>query len=312
MGPDHQTTWKVEGLRIELPAGVATVIGALPFTATDVSTFMLEELPQLPGAPAVELDSTHLGVASVEAEVRAGLIALLSELRGRTEPIVMSLTGPVTVALDLRRQGIDDEAASDRAVGAVSEMARWLLAVARRWTPDAPVLLFLTEPALAKSMHPTFPLRPAEIERLVTSVVDDVDTDATVGVQVSGRADWSLLLRTGIGALAAPVGAHLESSAADIGRFLESGGIMAWGAVPVDEPLGVSPERLWKRLSAMWCELTQRGVDPMLLRERSIITPAGGLGAFGAGQIDRVVELTRELGERVLRQTLGVRLSIGA
>ena len=106
MGPDHQTTWKVEGLRIELPAGVATVIGALPFTATDVSTFMLEELPQLPGAPAVELDSTHLGVASVEAEVRAGLIALLSELRGRTEPIVMSLTGPVTVALDL---GLDDE-----------------------------------------------------------------------------------------------------------------------------------------------------------------------------------------------------------
>ncbi len=87
---------------------------------------------------------------------------------------------------------------------------------------------------------------------------------------------------------------------------------MAWGAVPVDEPLGASPERLWKRLAATWCELTRLGVDPMLLRERSIITPAGGLGAFGAGQVDRVVELTQELGERVWRQTLGVRLSIGA
>jgi hypothetical protein len=291
---------------------VATVIGALPFTATDASTFMLEELPQLPSAPAVELDATHLGVSSVSAEVRAGLVALLSGLRGRTEPIVMSLTGPVTVALDLRRTGTDEVTAADRAVAAVEDTARWLLAVARRWVPDAPVLLFLTEPALGNSMHPTFPLRPVEIERLLASVVDGLDTEATVGVQVAGRADWSLLLRTGIGVLAAPVGAHLESAAADIGRFLESGGLMAWGAVPVDEPLGISPERLWKRLSATWCELTRRGVDPMLLRERSIITPAGGLGAFGPGQVGRVVELTQELGERVWRQTLGVRLSIGA
>jgi hypothetical protein len=312
VGPDRQTTRKVDGLRFELPAGVATVIGALPFTATDASTFVLDELPQLPSAPAVELDATHLDVASVSAEVRAGLVALLSELRGRTEPIVMSLTGPVTVALDLRRQGMDDDAASRRAVTSVEETARWLLAVARRWTPDAPVLLFLTEPAVANSMHPTFPLRPIQIERLLAGVVDGLDSEATIGVQVAGRADWSMLLRTGIGVLAAPVGAQLESAAADIGRFLESGGIMAWGAVPVDEPLGVSPERLWKRLSATWCELTRLGVDPMLLRERSIITPSGGLGAFGAGQVDRVVELTQELGERVWRQTLGVRLSIGA
>ena len=312
MGADRQTNRKVDGLRFELPAGVATVIGALPFAATDASAFVLDALPQLPSAPAVELDAMHLDVASVSPEVRAGLVALLAELRGRTEPIVMSLTGPVTLALDLRRHGLDEDTAASRAVTAVEDTARWLLAVERRWMPDAPVLLFLTEPALANSMHPTFPLRPAQIERLLTGVVDGLDTEAVVGLQVAGRADWSLLLRTGIGVLAAPVGAQLESAATDIGRFLESGGIMAWGAVPVDEPLGASPERLWKRLAAMWCELTRLGVDPMLLRERSIITPAGGLGAFGAGQVDRVVELTQELGERVWRQTLGVRLSIGA
>jgi hypothetical protein len=291
---------------------VATVIGALPLEATDASAFVLDALPQLPAAPAVELDAAHLHHDAIEGEVRSGLDVLLTALAGRVDPIVMSLTGPVTVALDLRRHGADDDVAHSTAVDAVEETARWLLATARRRVPDAPVLLFLTEPGLANSMHPTFPIRPRLVEQLLTTVVARLDAHATVGVQVAGRADWSMLLRTGIGALGAPVGAQLESAAADIARFVEQGGIMAWGAVPVDEPLGLSPERLWKRLSAVWCELTRLGADPMLLRERSIITPAGGLGAFGAAQVERVVELTQELASRVWHQTLGVRLSIGA
>jgi hypothetical protein len=177
------------------------------------------------------------------------------------------------------------------------------------------VLLFLQEPVLANSMHPTFPLGPDEISDLVSDVVDEVerpDDDVVIGVQVEGRADWGVLLRTGIGALAAPITAHLETAAAEIDRFLRAGGIVAWGAVPVDEPLGQSADRLWKRLSDLWCELSSRGVDPLLLRERSIITPAAGLAGFGISQAERIVALAEDLATRVLRQSLGVRLSIGA
>jgi len=87
---------------------------------------------------------------------------------------------------------------------------------------------------------------------------------------------------------------------------------MAWGAVPVDEPLGQSVERLWRRLSELWCELSSRGIDPLLLRERSIITPSASIGNFGISQAERILALTEELATRVLHQTLGVRLSIGA
>jgi hypothetical protein len=48
------------------------------------------------------------------------------------------------------------------------------------------------------------------------------------------------------------------------------------------------------------------------LRERSIITPAAGLGNFGISQAERILTLAEELATRVLHQTLGVRLSIGA
>ncbi|MCC6226916.1 MAG: hypothetical protein IT195_10995 [Microthrixaceae bacterium] len=297
--------------RLDAPAGLATVIGARPPTAAD-------SLPMLPSAPPVVLDGGRLDPASLEslAERDGTLVPFLRKLRGRDNPIVMSLTGPVTVDLDLRRRGLGVEDAARVAREAVSTVASRLLELAGVFVPGAPVLLFLQEPALTNSMHPTFPLAAAEIEHLVADVVDEVgaeaDGEVVLGVQVDGRADWSMLFRTGIGALAAPITAHLDSAVAELSRFLESGGIMAWGAVPVDEPLGASVERLWRRLSELWCDLSSGGIDPLLLRERSIITPAASIGNFGISQAERILSLTEELATRVLHQTLGVRLSIGA
>jgi hypothetical protein len=289
-----------------MPVGLATVIGARPGVAQDLS-------PRLPSAPPIELDADVL--APIDGD--GALVAFLRTLRGRTEPIVMSLTGPVSLDLDLRRRGLGVDDAARTATVAVSRAASSLLDTVHRIVPGAGVLLFLQEPALANSMHPTFPLGADEIADLVSDVVDEVGLthpgdDVVLGVQVDGRADWAMLLRTGIGALAAPISAQLETAAAEIDRFLRDGGIVAWGAVPVDEPLGLSVDRLWKRLSDLWCELSSRGIDPLLLRERSIITPSAGLGNFGISQAQRIVALTEELATRVLRQSLGVRLSIGA
>ena len=289
-----------------MPVGLATVIGARPGVALDIST-------RLPSAPPVELDGDVL--APVDGD--GALVAFLRTLRGRTEPIVLSLTGPVTLDLDLRRRGLDVEDAARVATTAVSRAASSLLDTVQRIVPGAGVLLFLQEPVLANSMHPTFPLSAHEISGIVSDVVDEVAAthpgdDVVVGVQVDGRADWAMLLRTGIGALAAPISGHLETAATEIDSFLRAGGIVAWGAVPVDEPLGLSVDRLWKRLSDLWCELSRRGIDPLLLRERSIITPSAGLGNFGPSQAERILSLTEELATRVGRQSLGVRLSIGA
>jgi hypothetical protein len=301
------------GVRFEQPAGLATVIGALPFERpVDASEFVLDAVPQLPSAPSVVLDPDHLDVASLGDDVRAGLTTFFGRLVGRVEPVVLTLTGPITLGLRLRDDGVTDEDALRRSASSVRDVARWLLDRARTDLPGAPVLLFLEEPGLTHSMHPTFPFTSSTVETTVASVVSDLDGGAVVGVQVGGRADWAMLLRTGIAALAAPITAQLDTAASEIGRFLDLGGVIAWGAVPVDEPLGTSPERLWRRLSAVWCELTRLGVDPMLLRERSIITPSGGLATFAPAQAERVVELAQELANRVWRQTVGLRLSIGA
>ncbi|HMS13198.1 MAG TPA: hypothetical protein PKD80_08850 [Microthrixaceae bacterium] len=267
------------------PAGLATIIGALPpLNPIDAARFVLDLVPRLPSAPLLGADGNLEPVRQ-----------FLEEIQGRVEPVVVSLTGPVTWALQL-----GDLEAAQRLV---EERARELIALARAYVPDAPLMLFLQEPSLANSMHPTFPLEPDEIERLVADTVEPLTDDATVGVQVSGRADWAMLLRTGIGALGAPVTARLDTVAAELAVFLENGGVVAWGAVPVDEPLGTGVERLWRRLAALFAELVALGLDPSLLRDRSIVTPAAGLGDFALPQAERVVQLASELSDRLIEFT---------
>jgi hypothetical protein len=85
-----------------------------------------------------------------------------------------------------------------------------------------------------------------------------------------------------------------------------------WGAVPVDQPLGTSEELLWRRMSAMWCELVGEGMDPLQLRSRSLVGPVDGLGHFGVSQAERVLDLVDSLALRVRRQAIGARLTLGA
>lgn len=301
------------GFGLDLPAGLSTVIGALPFrSVAEVSRFVLDRIPRLVSAPPITLDAEHPQGVRDGVDPIAQLRLFLMSMAGRAEPIVLNLTGPVTVDLDLRRHGATATEGARRAVELVVDRARLMLDAAEEFVPAADVLLVLDEPGLENSMHPTFPIGPDEITRLEAQIVDHLSSRSRVGVRVSGRADWAGLLRSGIAVLGAPVTAQLESAGAEIGAFLERGGVIVWGAVPTDEPLGASAERLWKRLSLLWSELVRGGTDPQLLRERSIITIAGGLGGFGVSQTERVVALTQDLASRVWRQAKGLQLSIGA
>lgn len=288
----------VGAIRIDRLAGLSTVIGSFPASLQTMST-------RLRSVPLVRLDASHLDPEVDPTE-------MLDHLDTTPREVVLPVTGPITVGVDLGRNGLGNDDAAALAVAAVDRVAHRLVAAARRRVPDATTIVFLEEPALVNSMHPTFPLGSALVEAMLGELVSRLSGNSLVGLRVPGRADWAMLLGTGIDALAAPVTAHLETAAVEIRRFLESGGIMVWGAVPVDEPLGVSPERLWRRLVLLWGELIRGGLDPALLRERSIIAPAAELGSFGVSQAERVLNLSQDLASRLMRYGSAVRLSIGA
>ena len=112
--------------------------------------------------------------------------------------------------------------------------------------------------------------------------------------------------------LALPAEEEVLDEAGALATHLERGGWIAWGAVPTDQPVGTDADRLWRRLTALWCELVRLGCDPGLLRTRALVTPACGLAGHGISQAARWLDLAAELAARVSDQAVAARLSVGA
>jgi hypothetical protein len=328
--------------------GTATAIGSLPHDEPDdAARFVLHALPRLPAAPSLpgrapsesmlaqaadglrgvavgedggltvtpdELDPTDPfdDPARVDGPVFASLQAFLGAVAGREGPIKLQVTGPVTLGRALLDGGAPSDVAFRLAGSAVRARVEALLAATRAAAPVAPLVVFVDEPGLTGSAHPRFPLDREPAVRLLAETLATVEVHAVSGVHCCGAPDWSLVTQAGPRVLSAPVTGGLVTHAETLGRFLDRGGWIAWGAVPTDEPVGDTGDGLWRRLSDLWCALVRAGCDAGRLRRQALVTPACGLAGHGPSQAERSLRLASELGRRVLGQAIGVRLSVGA
>ena len=85
---------------------------------------------------------------------------------------------------------------------------------------------------------------------------------------------------------------------AAVQRFVERGGIIAWGIVPASEDVfKESAEALAERLDSYFTELSARGEEHALLLRNSLITPVCGLGTGSADAAMRSLHLTRDISD---------------
>jgi hypothetical protein len=279
--------------------------------------------PEAAGAAGRRLDSAAFDALRATAE------ALSDPGIAAPAAVRIPVLGPVTLARALRAVGHPSAAADRTAAEVVAARSVALLrelrsAIARPGSTTAgPVVaVVMCEPGLVGSMHPTFPLLPAEVRGLLDPVVDALDRAAAdpdapadsllIGVHVPGPADWPTIVGSGASLLCVPVDRSVLGWAPLFGDLLERGGRLCWGAVPVDRPIGSSTEPHWRRLVGLWTSMVAEGVDPMLLRLRSSFSPADGLGHFGPSQAELVMQLTVGVAERVGHQAVAARLSLGA
>ncbi len=340
--------------RPAFPPGTPTAIGSLPHLDREAAVAeVLERFPELPAAPSLPaLDRREGMVAQAAWGIRgvdvgpdgsltvdpgalepgapltdpeldgppfATLRAFLAAVAGRTDPIKVQLTGPVTLGLALRRAGVADELAYLVAGGAVRERAGHIVAAAMDATV-APVVAFVDEPGLGcgpGGRAPDLGLAAEAVTDLVSGALATLESSAVTGLHCCGSTDWRTVIQAGPDVLsvpvdAGPVAAGLIGAAGALIGFLERGGWVAWGAVPTDGPVGEGAARPWRVLSALWCELEQAGCDPVRLRRQGLITPACGLGLHGLDQAGAVLDLTRLLADRLRHQVVGTKFSVGA
>lgn len=331
-----------------LPLGAATSVGSLPHHDVDAAiAFVLDRTPELPAMPTLPTVDAHelmvpqglWGVAGVEVAVDGSCSVpdpavvdpaaelgdrtlsgrsftswrrFLDAVAGRTGPVKLQLTGPITLGLVLVDAGVAADVAFAVAGRAVSTRAQDLLDLADTKAPGVDRVVVLDEPGLVGGLRADLPLPADQVVDVLSGALAAIEDRSLTGVHVCGRADWRLVLQAGPALLSMPIGAYLTDSAGALGAHLERGGWIAWGAVPTDGPLGEQASRYWRQLSMQWCELVQNGCDPFLLRQQALVSPVCGLAWHDKAQAEHVFALTQALADRIHDQVTGIRLSVGA
>jgi hypothetical protein len=85
----------------------------------------------------------------------------------------------------------------------------------------------------------------------------------------------------------------------EITRFLQGGGVIAWGVVPTATFTGQeSVESLYSKLKQGLNRCYEWGLNPETLTAGSILTPACGMGAMEQGPADQVLDLLSSLSRK--------------
>lgn len=286
---------------------VARAVSGLPGVALGDSGRLSLDPARARVGGSVRTDLAHDAFAGVRAFLEH---AERTGLNGR--PVKWQFVGPVTLGVALHRAGLESDDAFALSVRAVRSHLVNLSSAITQVLPDSPQLLLLDEPALGDLMHPEFPIPPDAAIDAVSSGMAVLAPSTAIGVHCCTPCDIATLLATGPQVVSVPALPALVEWAGYVARFLDGGGIIAWGAVPTGGPLALSADRHWRSLSDLWCELVQRGCDPVALRRQSLITPACGLAMHTDAVATAVVRSAAEIGKRVGDQAGATRLALGA
>lgn len=325
-----------------------TSIGSLPHRDADAaSEFVLKHSPTLPAAPqlprrsalegmvaqaargipgvtvdrdgAITVDTKRLDPEApitpmFDGAGHGGLLAFLSHAAGRTEPVKIQMTGPITLGSALIAAGADADIAFTVAARAVRAQGRALLELVRHRLPDAPLVAFLDEPGLVDVGEGRWvPLGAEATIDLLSTGLAALEGVAVTGVHCCGPTDLRLVAAAGPDIIAIPAENEIVLPVANLlTSHLERGGWIAWGAIPTSKPLGTDADRLWRKLSLLWSDVVQAGADPALIRARALVTPACGLAGHGVSQAARALRMSKTLSDRVVDQAAATRSSIGA
>jgi len=92
---------------------------------------------------------------------------------------------------------------------------------------------------------------------------------------------------------------------AEVKKFLERGGTIAWGVIPNDEQwlAKESVASLNDRLEEAMAPFTRRGIRFKQLIEQGLLTPSCGLGSMATEEAaSRVLELLAELSTKIRKR----------
>lgn len=122
---------------------------------------------------------------------------------------------------------------------------------------------------------------------------------AVIGIHCCGNTDWAMLMESGADIINFDAFGYMEHFLLypkQISSFLARGGAIAWGIVPTSAFEGrETSEELSRLLEKGIQRLSSLGIETELIRERSMLTPACGMGSMKPLDAEKALRLLADI-----------------
>ena len=252
------------------------------------------------------------------SQERAGGLYLLKEYATKSNKAVAvkgQITGPFTALTGLQ----DQDQRLSYYNPSLREMVVQGLALKGAWQVNylketgLPVIIFIDEPALAGLGSSSFiSISHDDINQDLTQVSSAIqNAGGLAGVHVCANTEWDLLLNSSIDIISFDAYSFFDKFITcrdNIHKYLERGGMIAWGIVPTSEEEKIAAETTESLVEKWEEQATQLTTDRWTMAailERSLITPSCGTGSLSPELADKVLVLTSEV-STILQQKYSV------
>ena len=241
-------------------------------------------------------------------EYAAGLHRFLSLTDPSPLAVKGQVTGPVTWGLtvtdDAGKGILYDDFLGDAVPRLLRLKAAWQEKELRRISKNT--IIFVDEPYMSAFGSVSVMLSREQVINLLEEVFGGIG--GLKGVHCCGNTDWSVLLETGVDIVSFDAYNYAPSLSlypAEVKKFLDRGGTVAWGIVPNEEDslARESAASLKDRLEEAMAPFTRQGVRFQQLIAQGLLTPSCGLASLATAEAaGRALELLTELSAEIRKR----------
>ena len=245
----------------------------------------------------------------ISPDYAAGLHSFLALENLSPLAVKGQVTGPVTWGLTVTDENgkaiVYDDVLADAAAKLLRLKASWQEKQLRQISRNT--IIFVDEPSMMSFGSAFFSLSRERVVELLEETLGGIS--GIKGIHCCGNTDWSVLLNTSIDILNFDAYNYAQSLTlypAEVKRFLERKGCIAWGIIPNDEEALAkeSAASLKDRLEEAIAPFTRNGIHFRQLIRQGLLTPSCGLASLPAEAAARALELLAELSAKIRKRYL--------
>jgi hypothetical protein len=252
-------------------------------------------------------DLDHFAISEAYAPGLGELRRLIQEHPEKYGPYIKGHSvGPITFAAGITvpdgKSLLYDPELLEAMVKGLSIKALWQVREMKRSGKKA--IIFLDEPYLSGYGSAFSPIERHVVISLLKELIGYVRerSEALMGIHCCGNTDWSMVMEAGPDIVSFDAFEYMDFFLLypdHITRFLQEGGIIAWGVVPTSAYTGKeSVEDIFLKLERGLNRAYELGLDKEQVIRNSILTPSCGMGSMDESSTFRVLDLLSALSEK--------------